>query len=360
MNDPGVAEINPKLASCFPQDNRCYYLFSPPAALLVWPLSFVSFDTAANRLWPTLCIWSLFAVSFFSSRIHRFFRQADSYTEGLIILACLVFFYRGRTHLPDGNITPIISALITLAAYSIMRGRLLAFSCCLIPMVLFKTLGLTWLPLLLFRKKDWRAFLYLAVITLVLNGIVLLLGGMAVYQHFFALAPQIATPAGVGIVASLRTEFGFYPKTLFLLLNLVGLAVLYYGYWKKRNQQSSPAENTLSLVAVLAGAIALYCLFNFSVTLPYCPNYLFFPFFGWILQEGYLAAGIWRRVILVGVVFSFLVISSEWIIKSGLFHLLGATSVAWYHSLIFQPCFILIIPAFFLAVALRRLLSKSL
>jgi hypothetical protein len=361
LNLPEASDCAPELVTYLPEikDNYWRYIYPPPTALFFWPLSLVSFDCAANLLWPTFCIWSLFALSYFASRIHRYFHQTDSYTEGLIILACVMFSYRGRTHIPDGNLTPIISALIAFSSYALMRGRLFAFSCGYIPLLLFKTIGLTWLPLLLIDRAYWRALIYLAIITLLLNGIVVELAGVGIYEQFLSLAPKISVPAGVGIVPSLLHLFGFYPHTLYLIINAAFLVFFYYGYWSNsiRSLSKNPVNDSpLALVALLAGTMALYCLTNFSVWLPYCPLYLFFPFLGWILQEGYLSSGYWRHFILGGTVFAFLVLASEWIIKGSLFYLLGARSVDWYHNVVFQPCCILFIPTFFLLIALRRLL----
>jgi hypothetical protein len=361
VNLPEASDCAPKLITRFPQVGYWRYIYPPPAALFLWPLSFVSFDCAANHLWPTISIWFLFGVSFFASRIHRLLCQTDSYTEGLIVLACVMFSYRGRTHIWSGNITPILSGLIAFSIYALIRRRMFGFSCAYILLLLFKTIGLTWLPVLLMNRRYWRALIYLAIISLLLNGIVVELAGAEVYKTFFSLVPKIAIPAGVGIVPSLLYLFAFYPRTLYIMINLVVVGFLYYGYWKSAMGKffKCPVyESPLSLVALLAGAMALYCLINFSIWLPYSPNYLFFPFLGWILQEGYLASGYWRYFILGVTGFAFLVLASEWIVKGSLFYLLGKESVGWYHDLVFQPACVFFIPAFFLLVALRRLLSS--
>jgi hypothetical protein len=359
VNLPEASDVSPKLIACIPQAATTWrYIYPPPSALLLWPLSFASFDCAGGRLWPVLCLWSYFILSFYASRIHRMLRQSPSYTEGVIILACLIFTYRGRTDLSSGNITPILSALIAFSVYALMQKRLFAFSCALIPIFLFKMLGSTWLPLLILKRMYWRAPLYLAIITLFLNGMVIGLAGVGVYEKFFSLSSKIIVPAGFGIVPSLLHVFGYFPHTFYLVFYLIVLTLIYWGYWTKHGASlvKPPYDSLLILLAAMAGTMALYCLINFSVWLEYCPNYLFLPFLGWILQEGYLAAGHWRYFILGGAGLAFFMLSSEWIVKGSLFYLFGKESVGWYHNIIFQPCYILFIPAFFLLVALRRLL----
>jgi len=361
VNTSNASDCAPELKTYFPEINHYFYFYPPPAALLLWPLSFVSFNFAANCLWPTISMWSLFVASFFASRIHRLFRQTDSYTEGLIILACALFSYRGQTHINAGNITPILSALIAFSSYALIRRRLFAFSCAYVPLVLFKTIGLMWLPLLLINRAYWRTLIYLTIITLLLNGIVVELAGVGVYQKFFSLAHKMVVPHGIGIVPGIYYKFGFYPHALYLIIDLVCLGLLYYGYCGKsvKNLVKDPVnDSSLCLVALLAGTMALFCLTNFTCLLPYCPNYLFFPFLGWILQEGYLASGYWRYFILGGTVVAFLVLAAEWIISWCLSYFLGEESAGWFFYVVFQGFCILIIPAFFLLVALRRLLAS--
>jgi hypothetical protein len=360
LNLPEASDYPPQFMAFFPQTYFWRYICPPPAALFLGPLSLVSFDCAAHLVWPTISIWSLFIVSFFASRIHRLLRETDSYTEGLIILACIMFSYRGQ--IGGGNITPMLSALLAFSIYALIRKRLFAFSCAWIPLFLFKTIGLTWLPLLLINRAYWRTLIYLSIIALLLNGIVVDLAGFGVYKTFFSLAPKIAVPAGVGIVPSLLHLFGFYPRTLYLIVNLTCLGFLYYGYWEQtiRSLFDPVNDSPLFLVALLAGTMALFCLINFSVWIHYYPNFVFFPFLGWILYEGYMASGYWRYFILGGTGLAFFILAGEWIIQGALFYLFGPGSVGLYRGIVAEPFSIVLIPLFFLIVALRRLLYYSL
>jgi hypothetical protein len=356
LNTPDDSDCAPKLTAYFPEINYHFrYIYPPPTALFLWPLSYVGFDTAVDRVWPTICIWSLFALSVFASRIHRLFRQGDSYTEGLVVLACVIFACRGQTQINVGNVSPILAGLIAFCCHALMRGRRFAFSCAYVPLLLFKTIGLAWLPLFLINRAYWRVLIYLGMITALLNGIVIYLAGLGVYQTFFSLVPKIGIPLGQGIVPGLLNLYGFYPRTLYFVIYLGCVALLYYGYWK--NAVSSPRESTdrngpLFGVALFAGTMALFCILNLTIWLPYCSNYLFFPFLGWILQEGYLASGYWRYFILGGTICSFLVLIGKGI----WFFFFGLSSVAWYSNAVLLPSCVFFIPVFFLIISLRRLL----
>lgn len=359
VSDPVASSYSPKLTRLLPEAKNWRYIEPPPAALFFWPLSFFSFETAARYFWPTLSSLSLFLAAWIASRIHRTLRQKASYTEGLIILACTVFSYRGDTGMSTGNNTPLLSALIALSIYALMRNRMGIFSIVFLPLVLFKPVGLMWLPCLLLHRTYWRSIAYLAIGSLLLNAIVIGLAGFSIYEKFFYLAPKIAIPIGMGLVPRLRDLFGYYPSLLYSIIELGFLAVLYYGYWRNslgvrrdREQKSS----LLYLGALLAGTTALFCLFNFVVWLHYSPNYLFFPFLGWILQEGYLAPKSWRYSILGGVGFAFLVMASKWFVNGAIFHLFGPEACSWYFNGFYTFWITILIPAGFLLVALRRLL----
>jgi len=355
LNSTINSDCAPKLAADFPEGvGGMRYIYPPPTALLVAPLALFRFDTAANYIFPTISIWFLWVLIYFAARIHRLLRQGDSYSEGMLILAGVIYALNGQTHIQGGNISPMLSALIAFGAYSMARGRLLAFSCAYIPLVLFKSLGLTWLVILAMNRAYWRSFAYIGLITVLLNGIVVGLAGFGVYKTFFSLLPLIGIPVGEGIVPALIQYYGFYPHTLYLVLNAACLGFLYYGYWKNtpgRFSSSLAQSSPLVLMAVLAGTMALFCLLNFSVWLQYCSNYLFFPFLGWILQEGYLARGRWRWFILGGTLFAFFVLTS----RQAWLYLLGARAFDRYHTYLVEPGCVVVIPVFFLIVVFRRL-----
>ena len=92
FNLPISSDCAPKLAAAFPEGvDEMHYMYPPPTALLDAPLALFRFDTAANCVFPTISIWFLFVLTFYAARIHRLLRQGDSYTEGLVILAGLIF-----------------------------------------------------------------------------------------------------------------------------------------------------------------------------------------------------------------------------------------------------------------------------
>jgi len=366
VSEPKSSDCAPELLTYFPEEATHFRFISPPpTALLLAPLALGSYDFDILRLWPTLGLWSYFAMALFSARIHRLLRGSRSYTEGLIALGVMAFFsYRCAIGLLDGNVTPMLSALIAAAVYSLMRGRQFPFCCALTLLVLFKMLGVMWLPLLLLNRAYWRSFVYLVILAVVLNGATLWLGGFAVYEKFFVLYPMILIPVGKGLIATIRNGFGFYPHLLYASLNVLVLGLIYYGYVMKRSAPVSKAkqperEAWLILVAAMAGVISLFCLLNLSVWISYSGNYLFFPFLGWILLEGYLARGFWRYLILGGCVVSYVVMGSLWVVTGTLAHLFPQhDAVGAYFLFGFRPFCTVLLPVFVLIIALRRLLLR--
>jgi hypothetical protein len=351
------SDFAPKMKQAFPEINDFSYVYPPPTALLCSPLALVSFESAANHVWPMVALGFLFVLAFFASRIYRELTGGDSYGEGLVILACLVFSARGQTDLPSGNVNPILSGCVACCCYSLLRTRLPAFSCAYIILVLFKGVGLAWLPLLVLVRTYRRALVYLGIISVVLNGIVLKAAGTGVYQKFFSLLPLISIPVGRGLVQTILHEFGFYPHLLYTVLYLAGLGLLYYGLLKNGDKGAAVNDRRapLMMCAFLAGTLALFCLFN-NVSWPeYGSNFLFFPLLGWIMQEGNLAAGAWRPAIRGGILLSFVILVGEgfW------FWIVGKSHISFFQFYILFPYGAIVVPVFFLTVALRRLLTNG-
>ena len=351
----------PKLKAVFPQGDASpegpvySYVYPPPTALLCSPLALVNFDCAANRLWPTAAALFLFFLTFFASQIYRILQGgAASYGEGLVALACLVFSTRGETTIISGNVNPILGGCVACCCYSLLRSRMLAFSCAYIPLIIFKPIGLAWLPLLVLGRKYGRALIYLTAITLILNGIVMAAAGIKVYRDFLSICPLLSIPVGHGLVPTLLRNFGFYPHLLYTILNLAGLGLLYYGYLKngEKGWALNASRPPIILAAFLAGTLALVCLFN-NVSWPaYGSNFLFFPLLGWMLHEGNLATGAWRTTIRAVTLLSFLIL-----VGTGFWYLLfGKATITFFIFDLLFPYEGIIVPLFFLLIALRRLL----
>jgi hypothetical protein len=354
-----VSDCSPKLLKSFPQaDEGFRYIYPPPLAILTGPLSLLSFDTAAYRVWPALCLSAYFFTALFSARIYRLMAGRPSYMEGFIFLACLVATFRGAIDVATGNVSPILSALIALSALLLIQRRLLGFSVSLILLVLFKSIGLNWLPLILLKREYWRTIIYLALLTVLLNAIVIYLGGYVAYSQFALLSPRILVPIGEGVVPSLLHLLGIYPRYLFYLINLLVLGALYYGYCQKSRNASlaSPQrEDVLLILAVLAGSMSLFCLTNFSIWRAYSFNYVLLPFLGWLLMEASLSTGKWKTFIWGGISFSFSVVSTFWIIQDLISTPFHVTPPMEAYTIFYKAVLLVLIPLFVMTVATRRL-----
>lgn len=346
------------LAKCPRLRDLCKYMYPPPLALLLQPLAYIDFEIGA-RIWTVAIIASLFGVSFFSSRIFRLLTQRVSYAEGLIIGAVMLYSYRGQTSIPPGNVTPILSLLETIAVFAVLKNQQVRLALSMVVLVLFKGIGLTWCPFLLLGRVRWKTILALGIIAAIANGFLIGIAGFGLYRQYFCdVLPRIHVPVGQGLVALVFTAFGYYPSKIYLVLNLAGLAALYLGYWKSARGKSL-SEAAPYLVAAIAGAMALFCLLNFTVWNAYYPCYLYFPFLGWLLWERTQAVGRWNTVVSAGIAMGLVLVACEWIVKGLLYHAFGEPAVSVYH-LFHVSLTIVGLPVFFLAVALRRLFRAPL
>jgi hypothetical protein len=360
---PLNSDVSPRLVSVFPQSAEALrYIYPPPLALLLRPLASLRFEEAGRYVWPILSAWSLFLGLYFAARTMRYLCGGATYGEALVVVAWIVFTIRGRMHLYDGNVSPILTGLICLSIYGLVRGKPIWFCLAFVPLVLFKSLGIPWLGLLLLERRYWRHLLLLAAIVLLVNGVTVAIEGLRVYAVFLALLPKIAVPGGVGIAGTLLHWFGFHAQHLFTLANVACVVLLYYGFWKRLKRtrpQGESADYRFSVLALLAGTMAAYCLFNFNIWIPYCPSYLFYPFLGWMLLEARLAGGGWRKFILASTIVALTALSTEWMVRGCLSHFAGAHAARFYEHNIFPAFCILLIPLFFLIVAFRRLFHPN-
>jgi len=362
ISSPEASSISPELVKRSPELNEvvfCRYLYPPPLAILLVPLAWFDLQTAAYKVWPIFCSVALFGAVVYSGRIYRLLRGEISYGEGVVMLLFLAFIFRGRTtDLVSGNVSPVLGFLIAFAVYSWLKGRGVAVGTAMIPLLLFKALTLTWCPLLFLRDIRWRTIATLAFWTILLNGLTWWLAGPEIYRHFFdEIVPKMAIPAGEGIVAKVFKYFGIYPAWVYTMLKGVGCAAIYWGYWRRFNEPSQRREVTI--VAALAGTIAIFCIFNFCIWYHYFPNYLAFPFMGWLVWEWEQARGFWRWMIGGTIAGVGVIVGAEWMIKGTLFHLVGGHAVEWYLRFIHDPGFVLVLPALYLVFALRRLYGNS-
>jgi hypothetical protein len=304
---PEASEVSPALSAKYPSLQLNYhYLSPPPLAWLLSPLALFDYDTARRFIWFPLMCASLFGISFFSGKIARHIYQRETYVETIAILLPLVPVLMGSsqaTTLAAGNVSPLLGFLITLAAYSFITDRQILFGLCVIPLVLFKGIGIMWCPILLIGGIKWRAILVMALLTLLLNAITLYHGGLAVYQTFFGeILPKssIPLPYSVGPRGILMNLFGLDAGLWFVSIALALQAALYFWYFKVLR---GGYDHGLAALTVLIGSIAIFDLFNPIVWPNYVTLYLVLPFSAWIIREISLRRGL-PRILMASVAIS--------------------------------------------------------
>ena len=296
-----VGEYPDKIGALLPEV-RTYkhtYYYPPPMAMILSPLANFDSKTAAYKIWPTICIISMFGTCFFSSRIYRVLAGSPSYSEGFIIAVFLLFTVGGCTTINYGNITPILGCLVAFCAYAWIRGWQISCGLSMIPLLIFKGIGLNWCPLLLIGKIKWSQLIAMAIASILVNLATLHYAGVDCYKIFLRdILPKISVPVGDGLVARIFTTFGFYPKTFYSFITISLLFLVYFLY-RKRNKDSNTTKLPTVSLAALAATLVIFCLFGFSFHSNYLYNYVYFPFLGWLLWEYRNSSGHWRHLILI-------------------------------------------------------------
>ncbi len=351
--DPTMIAMYPRL-----DEIRLWYICPPPTALLLIPLTATTLENAAYYLFPILSSMALFGILFYSSRIYRELAGKASYAEIIIILSVVFLSCWGQTHIPHGNVTPILGFLIACTAHSWIKGRQIAVGLTMIPLALFKAIGVTWCPLLLFAPVRWKTLLTLAILTIGLNSATLMLAGPGVYERFFSeVVPLITIPVGHGLASIVFYHFGFVSPVFYIVAGLGLCGILYLGYWKTCRRVGSSQGSAPAILAVLGGAMAVFNLVNLTVHVPYFPMYVLFPFLGWILWEALHAKGFWRVILMGGIVFLLLMNLAEPAINGTLFRLLGEEMALFFRFYLYLPSLYIYGPVFVYIVALYRLFS---
>jgi hypothetical protein len=307
---PAGSKVAPEILALCPQLQEVHhFIYPPPLAVLLWPLGFLDYQTALS-VWFALTCAAFFGMAYFSSRICRILWNRTTYAEGWVALMPVIptlLASNMSTTLAFGNASPLLGFLIVGVVYAWLHNRQLVMSLGIIPLVLFKGIGLSWCPLLLLKPVKWKTIAGLTLLTLLFNGVTLYQGGTEPYRTFFVdVLPKASIALGVGLPGLLMKLLGVKLGLAGTVLNLGLLGGIYWGYWR-RNRATDPEPSPSTVIAAVAGTLAIFCLFN-KVVWPhhYYVNYLMIPFAGWILWEGAQARGAWKKWIFGMFALSFL------------------------------------------------------
>jgi len=298
---PEYSAVAPKLLElCDKLQDGYRYAYPPPLALLLQPLALMNYKNAAN-IWFTLMCFSYFGISLYASRIFHELQGQTSYTEGLVALLPIIptlLSSTMSTTFSIGNVSPLLGFLITWVTYSWYHNRQLSMGLGMVPLLLFKGIGLSWCPLLIIKPTRITTLVTLFTMTLALNVTVICLAGTLPYHIYFAeILPKVNLSLGVGLQGLLMTVLGIDAKRPIMLLSILLLGSLYTGYYKGM-QSSDIKSQRLVTISTLAGTMATFCVCN-PIVWPhhYFCNYLQLPFAGWIVWEANQARGIWKTSI---------------------------------------------------------------
>jgi len=301
INLPKCSSIAPRLSElCDQLQGGFHYAYPPPLALLLEPLAFLNYERASDA-WFTLMCFSYFGMGFYASRIFRSLQGGGTKLEGFIAMLPMIPTFLSSTMsctFEIGNVSPLLGFLITLFAYSWIQNRQILLGIGMIPLLLFKGIGLTWCPLFFMRPVKFKTLLTLSLLTLLLNLSFILMAGVGPYQVFFTeIVPKANLSLGVGLQGLILTLLGVDPKRWIMALNILLLALLYLGYWRG-TVRSRGKIGAVIPIATLAGTMAIFCICN-PIVWPhhYFVNYLQLPFAGWILWEANRAQGLWKNTI---------------------------------------------------------------
>lgn len=293
---PEASRVSERLNQRCPRlQDSWRFVSPPPLALVLSPLALFEFETACRLIWFPLMCASLFGISWFSAKICRHLYGRESHVEALAALLPVIPALLGSsqaTNLSIGNASPLLGFLITLAGHAFLTNKQVLLGLCIIPLVLFKGIGISWCPLLLIGGIKWRTLGVMAALTLLLNALTLYFGGTCVYETFFSeILPKAHIPVGTGISGILMTLLGIDAGSLMSLIHMGCLVSIYLLHDKGLRRGND--SGLLSISAVIA-SIALFYLLNPVVWPNYLSLYLFLPFSAWIIHEVSMRRGGYR------------------------------------------------------------------
>lgn len=298
---PANSDISQSITNFCPRlQNDWRYIYPPPLAVLLWPLGFFDYKTASN-IWFMFMTTSLFGIGYFASLIYRELTHKITHLEGCIMLSPVIVTMlasNASTALNPGNSTPLLGFFISLVSYAWITNRQVAIAFGMIPLLLFKGIGLSWCPLLLIKPIKWKTIITLSLLTLIINGITVSYGGLLPYKTFFSeIIPKANVPLGYGLQWRLLYMFGLDTKWFFTTLSLLLFAIIYWGYLRRFLLRDTPPHSNELTIASISGLMSIFFLCNPVVWPHYYMTYIFLPFSGWILWERTQARGLRKRLI---------------------------------------------------------------
>ena len=235
---------------------------------------------------------SLFGISFYSSQICRILFAKPTYIESISALLPIIPTWLASgvsTALYIGNVSPLIGFLVTLVAYGFLTNKQFLIGLGIIPLILFKGIGLTWCPLLFMGGMKKKAIFLMMVLTLSLNAMTIYLGGPGLYQTFFRdILPKASIPLGIGIPGMLMRILGVDAGVIPTIIKLGLLSTIYYYHHRACEKRFD--RRLITLTTIIA-TMAVFNLLNPVVWPHYFTCYLILPFSPWIIREILISKG---------------------------------------------------------------------
>ena len=286
----GCAEASPELLQKVPDltGEHVLNIGPPPLALVCLPLAYFSFNMAF-KIWMTGLILATVGTVFCAVTLYRRLGGNSGYVIGLIYLSGAFLPLLPRVGAGD-NALMFLVLCVGLAARLWHGDRPFWLGTCLIIPAIFKGLTATWCPLLLFKPVKWSTLAWMTFWTLLLNGLVIFLGGLQPYkiwlQDILPAAQNLDIQQGWRHCMNLKGlayRWGWenFPAGCLKVIYGVGLLAVYWGVWKQRDSRGRQA--LANSCAALVAALGLFNLCNIVSWLHYIA--LLLPFVGWAVVE---------------------------------------------------------------------------
>jgi hypothetical protein len=260
----------------------------PPQALLCLPLAYFPINVAF-KIWMTGLILASLGTAACMVTIFRRLGGTSGYVAGAFYLAGAFLPLLPRIGAGD-NAMMFLVLCVGVAALAWADDRPFLLGAGLILPAVFKGLTASWCPLLLFKPVKWQALGWLAVWTILLNGLVLWWGGIHPYKTWIqdilpnaqSMEIQQAWLHCMNLKGiAYRWGWESFPASVMKGLNLAGLLAVYFGFWKQ-----GPCRGRAALANLCAALVAALVIFNLCNAVSWLPYIAFLlPFAGWAAVE---------------------------------------------------------------------------